>query len=214
MSRQRSGTVSCCRISFVGWLTGCAGFFAKPVPDSVIDGKVRGIRNYEPAPFILLYFTIFLLGLNACAWVTHRPISEAEDVNADGIRYYQASPYLFVHSDGRGGIVSEIIYLPDQTKKMVAKPFNLFAKVESTLEFNNGILKSSKDTLTADAVPKAIIEAVQKVAPLLAMARAEIPEEEVPAPYLYKIVVTADAVQFYGGPGDVPIKVAVHEEAK
>jgi len=152
-------------------------------------------------------------GLLGCASVRHTQISDAEDAKADGIRYYQASPYLLVHSDGKGGISWRIIYLPDQTKKMMIKPFNFISKHETTLSFDNGVLSNSKDVLTSDTIPKAIFEALQKVAPLLAMARADVPEQEVPPPYLYKIVVTSSGeVQFYGGPGDVPIKVTVSEE--
>jgi len=134
---------------------------------------------------------LLALALGGCAWVTHQELAEDKDDAAEGIRYYQASPYLLVHSDGKGGLVWKIIYLPDQTKKMVAKPVNLLSKSESTLNFDNGVLTSAKDVLTADVVPKAIIEAVQKAASsFLAMARAEVPEQEVPAPHLYKIVVT------------------------
>jgi hypothetical protein len=156
---------------------------------------------------------VLALSLSGCAWVTHREVSESNDDKADGIRYYQASPYLLVHSDGKGGIVWKIVYLPDQTKKMVAKSVNFLAKTESALTFDNGVLTSSKDVLTADTVPKAIVEAVQKAASsFLAMARAEVSEQEIPRPHLYKIVVTGAVVEFYGGPADVPIKVTVHPE--
>ena len=157
------------------------------------------------------------LAITGCSKITHsRVATEADDERADGIRYFQASPYLIVHSDGKGGLSWSVVYLPDQTKKMIAKPFNLFAKLDSTLTFSNGVLTSAKDILTADAVPKAIVAAAEKVAPLLlGAARADIGEQAIPAPRIYKIVPHGNGdVEFFGGPADVPIKVTIQEGAK
>src|SRR5262245_26532875 len=170
--------------------------------------------NIWPAVTRLTAGIGLVCAFGGCAGVTHRSMGEADDAKENGIRYYESAPYLLIHSDGKGGLVWQIIYLPDQTRKMVAKPFNFFAKLDSTLSFTNGVLTSAKDVATADAVPKAIVEAIQKVAPLLlGAARADGIEPEVPAPHLYKIVVHGQSqVEFFGGPGDTPIKVTLRNE--
>lgn len=158
---------------------------------------------------------ILCLGLTtlvvACAAVKHAPVSCEEDPRATGIRYYRSAPYLLVHSDGKGGLRSEIIWLPDQTAKMSATPSSFLAKLESTLVFDKGVLTNSTDTADATALPKAILSALEKAVPaILAMRSAEDgkPKEKeclVPAPFLYRIVVEGDKITLVGGDGDVEI---------
>jgi len=144
-----------------------------------------------------------------------------------GIRYYQSSPYLLVYSDSKGGLQWKILFLPDQTKKMMVTPKVRGGRSEMTLYFHNGILAVSTEVGDTTELPKALIAAAQSVAPLIAVAslsaakaaRKKDDKEEpkpkpplVPPPSLYKIVINGSNVEFIGGEGDAPIIVNIEEE--
>jgi hypothetical protein len=151
--------------------------------------------------------------VTACATVTHHRVAGAADDRSDtGIRYLGTSPYLIAYSDGKGGIVTQVAYLPDPAKKMSAKPNTTLADVDSTLEFDRGVLTSSVSKGDATAVPMAIAKAVEAFAPslLAAIARAgETKEYTIPAPYIFKIVVDGSDVYFTGGQGDQAIRITL-----
>jgi Zn-dependent M32 family carboxypeptidase len=130
-------------------------------------------------------------------------LTPADDESATGVRYYESSQYLLVYSDGKGGLAWQIQEMPDQTKKRVATPTQIWSKLETKLTFSNGVLATSKDVATASTIPKAVIAAVEKVVSTLAPAIAaekEANEYRVPAPLLYKIVyVSPTEIQFIGG---------------
>lgn len=169
-------------------------------------------------------FVAAVLGLQtmaaACAaTVTHsRIVSDAADKTAIGVRYLGTSPYLIAYSNGKGGIVTEIRYLPDPAKKMSAKPSSKMSDVGATMDFDRGVLTTSAETGDATAVPKAIAKAVEAFVPALrsALNKADGPKEyEIPAPYVYKIVVNGSDVYFQGKQGDAPIKITlIPQEAK
>ena len=95
---------------------------------------------------------------------------------------------------------------------MSATPKTTLADVDSTLEFDRGVLTSSVSKGDATAVPIAIAKAVEAFAPALlaAMGRAkETKDYTVPAPYIFKIVVEGPDVYFVGGQGDQPIKITL-----
>lgn len=157
------------------------------------------------------------LALPACATSEHRSIvSQEDDAKDTGVRYYRSAPYLIVYSNGKGGINASIRYLPDVTQKMSVKPQAFLAKLDTTMDFTNGSLVASKDVADSTGFPKAIVEAVKEVAPLLlqALNNADKNEFTVPAPHIYKIVFTGNTVQFVGGKGDVDIKVTVAQPPK
>lgn len=152
-----------------------------------------------------LLFPFLLAG--CAASVTH----QRENSDSDGIRYYMNAPYLIVYSNGRGGLQWQIRYLPDQTKVMTAKPHVFGARLEMTMNFQNGVLATSSVSGDSAGVPKAVIAAVQNVLPLLAKAAAGTPTTPgFPAPSLYKIVVNGDNVTFIGAKGDVSIQVPIN----
>ncbi len=127
---------------------------------------------------------VCMTSLAGCvAWVTHSPVKSDAGDAGEGIRYYQSSPYLLVYSDSKGGLKWQVLYLPDQTKKMMADTTEL---------------------------PKAVFAAVQSAASLLVKA-LEAAAPKVPAPYLYKIVVTGEDIKFIGGQGDTGIIVSIKE---
>lgn len=170
-------------------------------------------------------FAILALCLTGCAGITHKPVpytpvseinpkpgleaNSKADEKTDGVRYYQASPYLLVYSDGKGGIGWKIYYLPDQTLKMTAKPYNFVSKVNGDMTFSNGMLTDSSADIDSAALPKGIISALEKLAPAL-MAAADLPKEkghQIPAPRLYKITVKDNQVILAGREGTQTVKV-------
>jgi hypothetical protein len=167
-------------------------------------------RGHLGAPLLAI---VFASCATACATVTHHRIADAADDQSDtGVRYLGTSPYLIAYSDGKGGIVTQVTYLPDPAKKMSAKPDTTLADVDSTLEFDRGVLTTSVSKGDATAVPMAIAKAVEAFAPslLAAMGRAgETKEYTIPAPYIFKIVVDGSDVYFTGGQGDQAIKITL-----
>jgi hypothetical protein len=135
--------------------------------------------------------------------VLYEPANDA-DVSK-GFRYYNSSPYLLVYSNGKGGIVSQIVYLPDPQKKMTATPSSFLSTIQTTMEFDKGVLKSAKNTTDASIVSSGIVKAVESAAPALLAALNEPARDRlVPAPYLYKIIVEGNTVKFVG-------KQAIHQ---
>ena len=163
----------------------------------------------------LLLILVLAVLLGGCiAKVTHTAVPP--DDNGSGLRYYQASPYLLVNSDSKGGLQWRILYLPDQTKKMMAHPTVLGGRSELTLQFRNGVLAGTSELGDTSEVPRAVIAAAQSAIPLIAglfeAPSARVGTQSVPAPYLYKIVVQGDTVSFIGKQGDTPITVTLREK--
>jgi hypothetical protein len=149
---------------------------------------------------------VALLAFGCSAAVKYTPATDG----GTGIRYYQSSPYLLVYSNGKGGLIWQILYLPDQTKMMMVEPKVIGGRSEMTLYFQNGVLTGSTELGDTTELPKAILAAVQSAIPLLAMTM-EVQQPTVPAPYLYKIIVEGDKVRFVGGHGDCDIIVPLKE---
>jgi len=144
------------------------------------------------------------------------PINSSVDEDNLGIRYYQSSPYLIVYSNGKGGIVTKIEYLPDPNKKMSAVPKSFMATIKTTMEFKNGVLTSNEEEGDGTVVPKAILKAVETAAPafLAALNKTDVRELTVPAPYIYKIVVDGNDIIFVGKKGDTNIKITLLPQKK
>lgn len=161
--------------------------------------------------FVLTFCALFASG--CVAWIDHSPVPDkAADDQASGIRYYRASPYLLVYTNSKGGLKWQILYLPDQSEKMQAEPVVFGGRSELTMYFQNGVLSSTTEIGDTTALPKAIIAAIQSALPLLAKAAAFSAEKaQVPAPYLYKMVVKKGTIHFYGSQGDTSIIVPTLE---
>lgn len=148
--------------------------------------------------------TIMAAGLLAgCAGTTVRPAgTTALDDKVNGIRYYESAPFLLVYTDGKGGVISELKFLPDVTTKRSVDPFAVLAQNETTLTFTNGVLSQSKTVVDETTVPKAVVSALEKVA-TAAMSAADAPEgfrqADLPLPRLYKIVISGDDISLEGG---------------
>lgn len=154
---------------------------------------------------------VFLVSclLTACAGLNATPVggaSGASEEEAHGFRYYQPAPYLFVHSDGKGGLISEIKYLPDTTQKMSVQPYAYLASNDSTLEFDGGMLTHASATVDETVVPKAALDSLAKVLGAAAASVLNAPgatqDNTVPVPYLFRIVIDGDNIYLNGGPAD------------
>ena len=159
----------------------------------------------------LCMLALLLCTAGCLATVKHGPATDG----GSGIRYYRAAPYLLVYSDSKGGLQWQVLYLPDQSRPMMAEPIVIGGRSEMTFEFRNGILAGSTAVGDTTEVPKAILAAVQAALPLIAgalEAPTTAPQVTVPAPYLYKILVRGSTVEFVGGQGDVDISVLVTAE--
>src|SRR5882757_10510461 len=109
--------------------------------------------------------------LASCAGVNYQTIrtygtgdpkaveANTADIAADGIRYYEQVPYLIVYSDGKGGLKSQLLYLPDTTRKKVVHPYAWMANNNLVLTFDKGVLTEGTQTIDETIVPKAAVEA-------------------------------------------------------
>ena len=172
---------------------GCAGVDFQGVPQSTwsVDTRCADAVPKEQAP--------------EKSWFHSEP---------DGIRYYGTSLYLLVYPDGRGNLVWQILELPDRTKLMSAHPYSYFADLDSSFQFDNGMLVGARQAADGTAVPRAVISAAMQLVTALAAAAAggmktammfdgtSPPKDqkyEVPPVHFYKIVADANGIHFRGG---------------
>jgi hypothetical protein len=153
---------------------------------------------------VLSIIVLFIL-IVGCAGVTTELVPDDKDKEANGIRYYQAVPFLLVHTDNEGGLTTELLYLPDLTQKFSIKPYNFLAKNDTTLTFTNGMLDQSTNIIDTTVIPKAVISSLEKVAVAAVNAAfntgAPPDSTQVPPPYLFKVVRTNGEWKLLGGPG-------------
>jgi hypothetical protein len=175
-------------------------------------------------------FGIFLSSLvtfAGCAGFSAKPIPDiTTDDKVNGIRYYEPAPFILVHTDGKGGLVSRLLYLPDTTQKMSIEPYAYLAKNKTTLTFTNGMLVFSKSEVDETIVPKSIIENLKTAAVAAAKKGFDAPQMDtvtkVPAPALFRVIVDPNGgIYLLGGYGLDPngdkrqdIRVVVSEPAK
>ena len=140
--------------------------------------------------------------LEGCAGITvTRVDSDDRDQKDVGFRFYEGAPYLLVYTDSKGGLISSVIYLPDQTKKVAAKPYAYAASNDTTLTFTNGILSGADSVADGTAVPNAVIGAIQIAASAGAAALLDA-RPPLPGPRLYKLVKVNGVLKLAGGKTD------------
>jgi hypothetical protein len=156
------------------------------------------------------------LDLCGCAGITVSGAAPAspEDTKAEGFRYYQAKPFLFVHADGKGSLSSELIWLPDPSKIMSIHPYAVLASNSTTLKFTNGTLDEASATVDETVVPSAILSALASanVVKFIDTTASPLPNTgDVPAPYLFRILydTTNGTVIFKGNAATYRIKATV-----
>jgi hypothetical protein len=135
--------------------------------------------------------------LTGCAGVTYEAIlSEEADVKAQGLRFYDSSPYLLVQTDNQGALKAELTYLPDLTKKRQATPYAFLSTNNTTLDFQKGVVTTTVSDVDSTAVPVAVVTALKNIG-MEAVKGAffddsdptkEAPPDRVPRVYLFKIV--------------------------
>ena len=139
------------------------------------------------------------LALSGCAGISAGVVTD--DSKELGYRYYAPAPFLFVRSDGKGGLTSEVVYLPDTTQTLSLRPYATLASNNATLSFNNGMLTEASAVVDETVVPTAFIDALSKAAS--AAIAADLPSSPVaqaPPPYLFRIIVRSGSIQLKGGP--------------
>jgi hypothetical protein len=137
--------------------------------------------------------------LTACAGLTVQPVtSDAREKEAKGFRYYENATFLFIHTDGKGGLTSEIVMLPDTTREMSIQAYSYWASNNTTLTFTNGTLTESNSQVDTTAVASAGLDALAKYLGAAVVA-ADLPKPEAPPPYLYKIYIKDGVVTLTGG---------------
>lgn len=170
-------------------------------------------------PFLrgfLVVVSIFAF-ITGCAGVDYKPAPAtiAPRQDAGGIVYYEDSPYLLVYPDGKGNISWQVLFLPDQTKKRIAVPYNFISSLNTSLTFQNGLLTQSSTTADATAVLKTVAAAIQALgtkafllAPLGPKPPPAVPSAKAQI-FLYKITVRNNKVTFSGANDGHPVTVVV-----
>jgi len=129
-------------------------------------GAVSGSLNSMRATFIMLLANPWrLLGVVAialcvagCAGVTFKPVTD--DTTATGLRYSDSAPYLFMVKGPNGKWNSQLVYLPDQTRKYQANVWAFLAQNNSSFTYStNGVLTDTSSTLDTTVIPQAILQA-------------------------------------------------------
>jgi hypothetical protein len=155
----------------------------------IIHCNERRVDMTRTKGLILLTLLSIFIG---CAGLDTEPVTTVEkDAEVRGFRYYRTAPFLLVYTDNTGGLISKVYYLPDMTKKMSLKPYNYLSKNDATLTFDKGRLTQAKAVVDETVVPSAVISGLETVATSIikaANAPAKAEKQEVPSPYLFRIL--------------------------
>jgi hypothetical protein len=198
------------------------------IPISVnVSRSERLFRLLEVDMLRIALALIICLISFGCATVNVKTLDKKEDCCDTGIRYYERAPFLLVYSDGKGGVVTKVHYLPDRNKLRSVHPFNFMASNKNTLNFKDGMLEDSTNIIDATAVPKAVIKAVETVASTVLKGMADFVATEkghiskfvyvLPPPELYRIYIKGEEVELVGGAGKGPpiqFNLQTQEEVK
>ena len=148
---------------------------------------------------------VLLIICFGCARIDVKTLSPEDDNCDEGIRYYERAPFLLVYSDGKGGVKTEIHYLPDRTRLRSIHPFKFLALSKNTLTFKNGMLTTATNVADASALPVAVIKAVETVAAAAVKAAGKALTSKdsyvLPPPALYRIHIDKEKVTFIGESG-------------
>ena len=144
-----------------------------------------------------------VLSLAGCAGAKVRLIPDAAtDARVEGVRYYEPAPFILVFPDGKGGLDTSLIYLPDTTRKLAVRPYALLAKNKTTLNFTGGVLDDAESVVDETVIPAALIEAAKSVVLKRINPAADEGggafEVTVPPPALFRVYVDEDGIQLRG----------------
>lgn len=141
------------------------------------------------------------IGLVGCAGTTAGPVTD--ESTDEGFRYYETSPFLLLYTDSKGGIKSEVLFLPDTTKLRSIKPYAYGASNKTTLTFDNGRLVKASTEVDETAIPKAVISGLEKIATSTIKAFNG-GNAGLPGPYLFRIYQNEQGV--WSLEGDIAYK--------
>ena len=164
----------------------------------------------------LFITSVVLAMLIGCSGTTAVLIpSDAADSLAKGFRYYESSPHILVYSNGKI-LKSDLIYLPDRTRKMSIKLCDFISQNTAKLQFTNGVLTSAETEGDSTAVPRAVIESAKQVAMAAAKEMATFKTVEkgeklfkAPPPRLFKLVIDKTGARLIGSGPMIEIEVNV-----
>ena len=146
-----------------------------------------------------MFLALVSTSLSACAGLNVTSISnENDDDIAAGFRYYETAPFLLIYTDGNGGLNSQVLYLADTTKKRSIAPYNYLASNNTTLTFKEGKLTGMKAEIDETVIPAEIIKGLETIAKE-AMKAANASADEIPGPYVFRIVKKADGTWALNG---------------
>jgi hypothetical protein len=148
----------------------------------------------------VLAFALLVLG---CPGVTVKPLPSdpVEEKKVKGIRYLRDAPFLLVYSDGKGGLLSEVLFLPDTTQRMSARPYAILASNEAAFKFANGVLTGQEIKVDETIVPTAVLSSLETVASAALKAfntAGASADAALPAPSLFRIVVRGNRLGLAG----------------
>lgn len=153
--------------------------------------------DYHSRRVALTFAIAACSGVAGCAGTEYHTVqATASDDSTDGIRYYDPAPFVLVYTDGKGGLNSSLIYLPDTTQKRVIKPYAVVAKNEASFSFDKGILTSAKNIVDETILPAAVLDAATQIA-TEALKNADTAgpvssEAQIPPPALFRVFVASD----------------------
>jgi hypothetical protein len=156
-------------------------------------------------------FALLAALLSGCAGFTTANVdTEEADAKARGFRYYESAPFLVVFYDGEEFLTTEVLFLPDTTRKRSIQPYSYAASNKATFTFAEGRLTGAKAVVDETVLPSAIISALEKaaLADLRSKAKEAKPE---PSLHLFRIVKRCGDWHLAGTkraprscPGDLP----------
>jgi hypothetical protein len=142
-----------------------------------------------------------LLLLASCASTGGKDVStDKADARASGVRFYEKAPFILVTPDGKGGLTSKYVILPDYTRKRSISPYSILATNDTELNFLNGMLNNTKSSPDTTKVPSAIVETAKEVALTAVKLGGLLDSAEAadrgkilyPPPALYRLVLLND----------------------
>ncbi len=161
---------------------------------------------------------LLFVACSGCANTTVTPIyTDAQDMGEKGFRYYASAPFILVYADGKGGLTSKLIYLPDTRRWYSLRPHEFVASNKASLKFSNGVLTEAKIEGDGTALPKAIVESLKSIAVAKAagVGFREAADYSVSGPYLYRIDIGENGklalIEVAGSGATVHIKAGVQE---
>ena len=162
-------------------------------------------------PYWIWILPLVLALSSGCAGISVRRVDQ-DNETVKGIRFYQSAPYLLIVTDNKGGVTTQVLYLPDTNRLMSAYLYNKVATSDSTLKFKNGVLTSAVAEVDTAVVPKAILNAIATAAAAAFNQAGGAQAKLAPGPYLYRIKVEGNSATLIGSNQTLVVKFGTSPE--